>query len=329
MKRVLGRSGIQVSAVGMGCWAIGGPWTMTGDQAGWSSVDDDESIRAIHAAMDLGANFFDTAANYGAGHSERILGKALAGRRDRAVIATKFGYEVDEKARTVVNYDGIEVDGDIAPHVRADVERSLARLGTDYVDVLLLHVWALSIERALEAGAVVDELVREGKVRTYGWSTDRADAIEAFSAPPAASVAEIQFNVLTGNPELPALCERLNLGAIIRAPLGMGVLTGKFTPQTTFATDDVRAVAQWFPGIQNGKPTQEWIDALASVRDVLTSSGRTLAQGSLAWLWGRSPAMVPIPGFRTVAQAQENARAMEFGALTPAQMTEIDRILGR
>src|SRR5512142_898272 len=99
--RRLGRSGIDVSALGLGCWAIGGPWTLAGAQAGWSAVDDAESLRAVHRALDLGVTFFDTAANYGAGHSERLLAEAFRGRRQDVVIATKFGYRVDETARRV------------------------------------------------------------------------------------------------------------------------------------------------------------------------------------------------------------------------------------
>jgi aryl-alcohol dehydrogenase-like predicted oxidoreductase len=103
--RTLGRSGIKISPLGLGCWAIGGPWLFNGGQAGWSKVDDAESTRAIHRALELGVNFFDTAANYGAGHSERLLGKAIHGHRDQVVIATKFGYHVDEAAKEVIHYD--------------------------------------------------------------------------------------------------------------------------------------------------------------------------------------------------------------------------------
>src|SRR5512139_3287257 len=95
-QRTLGRSGLQVSMMGLGCWAIGGPWTLDGGSAGWSQVDDAESLRAIHSALELGINFFDTAANYGAGHSERLLARALEGKRDQAIIATKFGFHVNE-----------------------------------------------------------------------------------------------------------------------------------------------------------------------------------------------------------------------------------------
>jgi aryl-alcohol dehydrogenase-like predicted oxidoreductase len=292
-------------------------------------MDDAESLRAIHKALELGVDFFDTAANYGAGHSERLLGQAVKGRRSQVVISTKFGYQVNEAAKDVTPYGDVEEDSDVAGHLRADVEASLKRLDTDYIDVYLLHVWGLSIERALAAREVLEELVKAGKIRTYGWSTDRTEAIQAFATSPRCGVVQQQFSVLDGNAELLALCEQLNLGSMNRGPLGMGLLTGKFAPDSRFSHDDVRHHANWHPGFQNGKPTQAWLDALDSIRQVLTSQGRTLAQGALAWLWARSEKTIPIPGFKTVKQAEENCRALEFGPLTPAQMVEIDQILGR
>lgn len=329
LTRTLGRSGIPVSALGMGCWAIGGPWQMNGYEAGWSSVDDAESLRALRRAQELGVNFFDTAANYGAGHSERLLGKAFKGCRDQVVISTKFGYRVDETARAVSIYDSIEEDSDVASRLRGDVENSLRRLESDYIDVYLLHVWGLKIERALAARAVLEDLVAEGKIRTYGWSTDRLDAIQAFSTLPHGAVIQQQLSVLDGNLELLALCEEWNLASMNRGPLGMGILTGKFTPESTFAKDDVRHAVDWHPGFKDGKPTREWLDKLASIREVLTCNGRTLAQGALAWLWARSPMTLPIPGFRTLAQVEENCQAMAFGPLSPDQMAEIARILAQ
>lgn len=327
--RKLGHSGIEVSALGLGCWAIGGPWLFYGKPAGWSGVDDAESKRALQTAFDLGVTFFDTAANYGAGHSERLLGQVVKNCRDRVVIATKFGYAVDEVGKSVINYDEKEETSNVAARLRADLEASLRRLDTDYIDVYLIHVWGLTIERALEARAVLEDLVKEGKIRTYGWSTDRTDAIEVFAAAPNCSVVQQQLSVLDGNLELLALCERLNLGSMIRGPLGMGVLTGKFAPDTTFASDDVRSHVDWHPGFKDGRPTQDWLAKLEAVREVLTSDGRTLAQGALAWIWAKSPVTVPIPGFKTVRQVEENAGAMQFGPLSPEQMVEIDRILGR
>ena len=326
--RKLGRSMIEVSAIGMGCWAIGGPWTIGGSQAGWSSVDDSESTRAIKRAFDLGVNFFDTAANYGAGHSETLLGEIFKDKRDQVVIASKFGYRVDEEKKAVTAYDARETDSDVASHLRADLEQSLRRLQTDYIDVYQLHVWGLSIERALEVRVVLEELVREGKIRTYGWSTDRSDAIQAFATLPNCSVVQQQLSVLDGNMELLHLCESLNLASINRGPLGMGLLTGKFAPDSTFKPDDVRGNMQWHPGFKDGHPTQDWLDKLNAIREVLTSNGRTLAQGALAWIWGKSQITIPIPGFRNVAQVEENCKALDFGPLNASQMAEIGRILG-
>jgi aryl-alcohol dehydrogenase-like predicted oxidoreductase len=327
MKRILGRSGIEVSAVGMGCWAIGGPWDFLGRPAGWGEIDDAESIKAIHAALEMGATFFDTAANYGCGHSERVLGRALEGRRDKVVIATKFGYLVDEETKNVLSYD--ETQDDIAGHVRQDCEDSLRRLGTDYIDVYQLHVWGYDLEKSADVRAVLEELVEEGKIRCYGWSTDRLDAIEAFAQGEHCSVVQQQLNVFDGDLEILALCDRHDLASINRGPLGMGVLTGKFKPGDTFADNDVRKYIDWLPAFEDGKVTKEWVDNLDTVRDVFTSKGRTLAQGALAWLWGCSERTVPIPGFKTVEQVRENAGAMQYGPLTPEQMAEIDRILNR
>jgi aryl-alcohol dehydrogenase-like predicted oxidoreductase len=329
MKRTLGKSGIEVSAVGMGCWAIGGPWKFLGNTAGWGQIDDDESIRAVHAALDAGATLFDTAANYGAGHSERILGKALQGKRDRAVIATKFGYVVDEENKTVQPHDGDEEHGEIASHLRANCEASLKRLDTDVIDVYQLHVWGYDLELSDAVREALEALVREGKIRTYGWSTDRLDAVQRFAQGPNCGVVQQQLNVFDGNLELLRACDDLDLASLNRGPLGMGILTGKFTPQTTFSNDDVRHGVEWFEGFKDGKPNPEWLKRLEAIREILTSGGRTLAQGALAWNWGASERTIPIPGFKTVKQVQENAGAMQFDPLTPDQMNEIDRILGR
>jgi len=329
MKRKLGRSNIEVSAVGMGCWAIGGVWNFAGNTAGWSVVDNNESIRAIHKAMDLGATFFDTAANYGCGHSEKILGQAVKGHRDQVVIATKFGHQVDAINKEVTFYGETEEESDVVSHMHTDLETSLNNLDTEYIDLYQLHTWGLSIERALLVRDQLEEFVKEGKIRTYGWSTDRTDAVKAFSTAPNCGAVQQQLNIFDGNLELLALCKEMNLASVNRGPLGMGILTGKFGPDTKFNDDDVRKYVEWFPGFKDGSPTQEWLDALESVREILTSQGRTLAQGALAWIWGRSPNTIPIPGFKTVAQVEENAKAMEFGPLTVDQMAEIDHILGR
>ncbi len=218
MKRMLGRSGIEVSALGLGCWAIGGPFWAGETPLGWGEVDDNESIRAIHAALDLGINFFDTANVYGAGHSERILGRALAGRRSQVVIATKFNAVFDEKTRQVIGADA-SPEG-----IRRACEDSLRRLNTDYIDLYQFHDNTYPADQAELVRETLEELVKEGKIRFYGWSTDFPDRAEVFAQGPHCTAIQFQLNVLDDNPAVIAICEKHNLGAIKR---GARVRTGR------------------------------------------------------------------------------------------------------
>lgn len=318
--RVLGRSNLQVSPLGMGCWAIGGTWRFIDIPGGWGEVDDAESIRAIHHALDSGINFFDTAATYGTGHSEHIVGQALAGKRDQVVIATKFGFHVDEAAKHVTRYPDLE---DVINNVRADCEASLRRLNMDYIDLFQLHVWDYPLEPTARLLDELEALVQEGKIRWYAWSTDSVEAAKVFAQGKHCAAVQHDLNVVKDAPEMLALCEQLNLASVNRSPLARGALTGKYTKDTTFAANDVRQ-DQWSMDTFF-VPVMEKLDAL---RDILTSGGRTLTQGALAWIWARSEMTVPIPGIRTVAQADENAKAMQFGPLSADQMAAISEILG-
>jgi aryl-alcohol dehydrogenase-like predicted oxidoreductase len=325
MKRTLGRSGIEISAMGMGCWAIGGPFWNGETPAGWGKVDDKESTRAIHAAFDLGITFFDTANVYGAGHSERILGQALADRRSRVVIATKFNAVFDETTRQVTGSDATPAG------IRRACEDSLRRLGTTFIDLYQFHDNGFPADKAEPVRETLEALVSEGKIRAYGWSTDFADRAAAFAKGAHCTSIQLQLNVLDDNPEVVALCEKENLAAINRGPLAMGLLTGKYTAQTKPAADDVRGIKspEWMKYFVGGLPSPEWLKKSEAIRQILTSGGRSLAQGALAWLWSRSPKTVPIPGFRTVAQVTENAAAMSFGPLNTGQMEEIGALVRR
>jgi aryl-alcohol dehydrogenase-like predicted oxidoreductase len=318
---MLGRSNIEVSPLGMGCWAIGGTWQFLNIQAGWGEVDDAESIRAIQHALDNGINFFDTAANYGAGHSEQILAKALAGKRDKAIIATKFGFNVNEAGNHVARY---QHDDDVIKYVRAECETSLRRLGTDHIDLYQLHVWDYPVEPATRLREALESLVSAGKIRYYGWSTDSVEAARVFAEGKHCVAIQHDLNVVLDAPELLILCERLNLASVNRSPLARGALTGKYHKDTVFAETDVRR-DEWSRE-HFFTPTLDKLDAL---RDILTSGGRTLAQGALAWIWARSEKTIPIPGIRTVAQAAENAGAMRFGPLSSDQMHQIEILLNR
>ena len=325
MKRTLGRSGIEISALGMGCWAIGGPFWSGETPHGWGEVDDDESIRAIHAALELGVTFFDTANVYGAGHSERVLGQALAGKRGQVVIATKFNAVFDETTRQVTGSDSTPAG------IRQACEDSLRRLGMEYIDLYQFHDNGFPVEKAGPVRETLEALVAEGKIRAYGWSTDFPKSAEFFAGGEHCASIQVQLNVLDDNPAIVDICEKHNLAAINRGPLAMGLLTGKYVAGVKPSIDDVRGEKspEWMKYFKQGQPNPEFMQKVNAVREILTSGGRTLSQGALAWLWGRSEKTIPIPGFRTVKQVEENARAMAFGALTADQMQEINLILGR
>jgi aryl-alcohol dehydrogenase-like predicted oxidoreductase len=324
LKRTLGKSKLEVSALGMGCWAIGGPWTWAQPgrepyPAGWGNTDDEESIRAIHAALDMGVNFFDTAANYGAGHSEVVLGHALKGNRDKVVIATKFGHIVNEEKKTVYG------DPDqIIKNVRTDVENSLRRLQTDFIDIYQLHDGGYDPKLALELQSVLEELVSAGKIRWYGWSTDIVDSAREFARGAHCTSIQFRLNAIFDNPEMRKVCADFDLAGINKDPLNKGILTGKFNSTSIFPENDIRSREDF--------STPEIVKRLKivdEIRDILTSNGRTMAQGALAYIWALDERMIPIPGFKSVKQVKDNAGAMEFGPLTDSQVKEIQTIVGK
>ncbi|MCW3062213.1 MAG: Aldo/keto reductase [Capsulimonas sp.] len=318
MKRTLGRSGVEVSALGMGCWAIGGPHARNGNPVGWGGVDDAESVRALRRAFELGVDFYDTADVYGCGHSEKIIAEALGDKRDEIFIASKAGYTYVEETREAPGESG---DPD---YIRQCCDESLRRLKTDRIDLYQFHLGGYDLAKAPEVLAVFDELVAAGKVRYIGWSTDDPARAEFFAQSPNCVAIQQAFNLFGGNEETLKVCETNNLASILRGPLGMGTLTGKFNADTKLPSDDIRRGWNFAEGGQ-----AETLQKLDSIKSILTSGGRTVAQGALAWLWARSPAMIPIPGFKTVAQVEENVGAMQFGALTDHEMAQINEILGR
>jgi aryl-alcohol dehydrogenase-like predicted oxidoreductase len=310
-------------SIGLGCWAIGGPFRFEGKPDGWGAVDDEESVRAINRAVDLGVTLFDTADVYGTGHSERVLGQALRGRRDEVVIATKFGYTYDESRREITGTD-------VSPaYIRRACAASLLRLGTDYIDLYQLHVGDVAATAAADVFAALDDLVDKGMIRGYGWSTDDPNCARLLSGRRGAAAVQFTLNVLSDAPNMVAACDETELTGLVRTPLAMGLLTGKFDAGSRLPADDVRGSGHsWVTYFRDGRPDPEFLDRLAAVREILTSGGRSLAQGALAWVLARSPRTIPIPGFKTLAQAEDNAGALGHRPLTPGQMAEIDALLG-
>jgi aryl-alcohol dehydrogenase-like predicted oxidoreductase len=322
LTRILGKSELEVSALGMGCWAIGGPWTwhQPGEDpfpAGWGVIDDQESTRAIQAALDMGINFFDTAANYGAGHSERILGKALGNQRDRVIIATKFGHVINESEKVVYKDDEQVLD-----NLRQDCENSLRRLNTDYIDIYQFHEPSYDPERAPEVMEVLEQLVAEGKIRYYGWSTDIVDQARIFANGEHCTTIQFALNINHDNPAMRAMCREFDLGGINKSPLNKGILTGKFNANSTFPADDIRHQLNFQDGVPAERLKQ--VDAL---REVLTSQGHTLAQAALAYILALDDRMVPIPGFKSAQQVNENVGILQLGPLNEDQMGQIAAIL--
>ncbi|MBB2184651.1 aldo/keto reductase [Lachnospiraceae bacterium MD1] len=321
-QRVLGRSGIKVSPMGLGSWAIGGQFYMDNKIDGYGETDDRMSIAAIQTALDLGINFIDTSDSYGIGHSEQLIGEAIKGRRSEIVLATKFGYIGSEATKTLHGYN-------VSPdYIERACDASLKRLQTDYIDLYQLHVWEISLSEIESVIPTLEKLVSKGKIRTYGWSTDLTSGAKLFAEQQNCSAIQQQLNILEGNQEITKLCEEKGLASINRSPLAMGFLSGKFKRDTTIPKDDVRGAGHSWVGIfKDGKPNPAAYDKLTAIRDILTTGGRTLVQGSLAWIWAKSGVTIPIPGFKTVEQIKENAKAMEFGPLSQDQMMEIDKIL--
>lgn len=321
-QRILGKSGIKVSPMGLGCWAIGGQFYMDGKIDGYGDTDDRMSVAAIQTALDLGINFIDTSDAYGIGHSERLIGEAIKGCRSQVVLATKFGYIGSEATKTLQGYN-------VTPdYIERACEASLKRLQTDYIDLYQLHVWEIGLSEIDAVIETLEKLVSKGKIRTYGWSTDLTGGAKLFAEQQNCSAIMQELNILGCNEEILKLCEEKGLASINRSPLGMGLLSGKFKKDTLLSKEDVRGAGHtWTESIfKNGKPNSDAVDKLNAIRDILTIGGRTLVQGALAWIWAKSGVTIPIPGFKTVEQIKENVKSIDFGPLPQDQMMEIDKI---
>ena len=322
--RRLGATGPTVSALGVGTWALGGPFTVDGRDAGWGEVDDDVSIAALHAAFDAGVTLVDSAALYGCGHAERVVGRALAAlppdRRERIVVATKFGNTMDEATRTGTGQDVS------AASIRAECEGSLRRLGVEAIGLYQLHGGAGSRAEAEDVVATLTQLVDEGWIQAFGTAQDEPEVIEVFAASPHCRSIQSQANVFGWNPAVLDLAHRHGLAVLARSPLAMGLLSGKYTADRRPAQGDVRLDTPWWDYFDEGS-MQAWLARLDRVRELLTVGGRSLVQGSLSYLWSVDAAVIPLPGIRTPEQAQENAGALAYGPLPADVAAEVTALL--
>ncbi|MFC5915894.1 aldo/keto reductase [Streptomyces pulveraceus] len=305
-RRRLGRTGLEVSALGLGCMGMSQTYGLP---------DDKESIRTIHRALELGCTFFDTAEAYGPFVNEELLGKALGNRRDGAVVATKFGWEYEGTRRGALNSR--------PEHIRRVVDESLRRLGTDRIDVLYQHRVDLEVPIEDVAGAV-GELVADGKVLHFGLSEAGPATIQRAHGVWPVAVLQTEYSLWERHLEqeiLPVIRD-LGIGLVPYSPLGRGFLTGTAVRAEEYPENDYRRHDPRFQG-DNFRINSAAADV---VRDIARGRGATPAQVSLAWLLHQGDDIAPIPGTKRRATLEENLAATEI-TLGPDELRRLDAAL--
>jgi myo-inositol catabolism protein IolS len=297
--RLLGNIGIEVSEIGFGAWAIGGD--------AWGPVEDARSKAALERALELGVTFIDTADVYGDGHSETLVGEVIKGKRDQVVLATKgglMGHHRDPQGEPVYDRPGKVIDA---------FEASLRRLGTDYLDVYFDHIWWDKEEETEAFLIAFAQLKQEGKVRAVGVSTGSFDYVKHFNRDGGLDVVQLDYSILNRDAEKEVLpyCQEHGIGVVVRGPLRMGILTGKFTPETSFPEGDIRK--NW--------PQEEWfresLEKVERLRD-LEADDQTLGQLALRFVLDHPAVSVAIPGAKTPEQVEANV-ATSVRPLLPAE----------
>ncbi|MBN1154577.1 aldo/keto reductase [candidate division KSB1 bacterium] len=314
--RKLGRTGWDVSTVSFGSWAIGGSW---------GPVKDDESIAAIHRAIELGVNFFDTADVYGDGHSERLLAKIRKEHTETIYIATKAGRRLNPHVATGYNRENLT----------AFVERSIKNLDTEALDLLQLHCPPTEVYYMPEVFGILDDLVKAGKIRYYGVSVEKVEeALKAIEYPNVQSV-QIIFNMFRLRPAELFFNEakKRHIGILARVPLASGMLTGKLKPSSSFAADDHRAFNRYGEAFDRGETFSgvDYDNGLRAVEELRTicPQGMTMVQFALRWILMFDAVTCAIPGAKRISQVEENMSAADFSALPSDIMNKVQSIYDR
>jgi len=309
--RQLGRTGWNISAISLGTWAMGSLW---------GSVDEGESLAALHRALDLGVNFFDTADAYG---SEPLLGKLRRQRREPFYIATKMGMGVNPDPR-----------GYTRRNLTAFVESSLENLGTDAIDLMQLHCPPIEVYNP-EVFGILDDLVKQGKIRHYGVSVERIVEARAAIEYPGVQSVMIIFNMFRQRPidDFFPEAQRRQVGILARVPMASGLLTGKMTRTTKFERNDHRTFNRQGQAFDRGE-TFSGVDfdlGLQAVEELrpLLPAGVTMAQMALRWILMFEAVTCAVPGAKRPAQAEENIRAVDLPPLSTATMEGIRGIYDR
>ncbi len=306
--RILGRTGIKVSEIGFGAWAIGGTAEASGTPLGWGRTSDDDSLAAIRRARDLGVNFFDTADSYGFGRSESLLGIVLSRWRKDVIIATKVG---------VVRSSSGELRKDFSKqHIYQAIDGSLKRLRSDYIDIYQMHNPTLDQLRTGDIQEVMERLQDSGKIRFWGVSITTPDEGIEVIRNGWGHVLQVLYNVLNQAPAetLFPLAKERGFGVVARVPLASGLLTGKFRATTTFASDDIRQ------NFLTPRRLQEAKQRVDEVKSIMGGAVRNMAEGALRFVLASDAVSTVIPGARNARQVEHNVAADE--ARLPADIVE-------
>jgi aryl-alcohol dehydrogenase-like predicted oxidoreductase len=314
--RTLGRTGWKVGTIGFGAWAIGGTW---------GPVTDEESLKALNCALDLGVNFFDTADVYGDGRSERLLARLRKERGGEFHITTKAGRRLDPHVASGYNRENLT----------AFVERSLKNMDVDALELVQLHCPPTEVYYMPEVFGVLDDLTRQGKIRYYGVSVEKVEeALKALEFPNVQSV-QIIFNIFRQRPSELFFQEasRRQVGILARVPLASGMLTGKMKPDTQFAADDHRAFNRQGESFDRGE-TFSGVDYAAGLKAVeelraLVPPGMTMPQFALRWITMFDAVTTTIPGAKRPDQVEDNVRAGNAPALSADTMSKVKEIYDR
>lgn len=304
------RSGIEVSEVGLGLWAVPG--------SEWGPGEDRASLDAIEAALDAGVTFFDTADIYGGGHSEELLGQAMGGRRDRFVVATKIGWiDFDHEARRS-QYDTVD-------KLIAGVEESLRRLGTDRVEAIQCHIGYLEPNTAVFIEGF-RKLKEQGKVGAWGVSTSDYSLLERFNVDGDCDLLQIDYSILNRTAEADILpyCPANGIGVIVRGPLAMGLLADKYSASDTFPEGDFRRA--W---IEDPAQNEQFLEDLGVVERLraVVPAGQSMSQFALRFVRSHPALSTVIPGARDRAQSEANSSAAVLPLLTSEEREAVDRLV--
>lgn len=312
--RKFGCFDLEVSEVGFGAWAIGGPARLGDHVTGWGEVNDDVSRRTLEACLDLGVNFIDTADAYGNGHSEELIGEVFAKRRDQVIICTKGGNRVTPEGRWTKDFS--------AEWIRQACGASLRRLRTDYIDIYLFHTPRREMRLVPEEFQVLEELKAEGKIRYYGISVATAqDGLKVLDCGCAEAI-QVVYNVLEREAEdefLPAAVSQ-GIGIIDRVPLASGFLTGKYKVDVVFSENDHRSQF-------SRDRIERYTRQAEGLGEEIADGSRTLSQLALQFCLTNPAVSVVIPGAKTPEQLRQNAMASELGPLSEAELTRIEQVV--